>query len=80
MLSFSVDMCDCLTVDIIQYKLVETVCTFIFYYCSTFTPTALCDFRLIIAPFSRLSNGWIIKIGRDLDYFQRPEVRMSSFC
>ena len=30
MLSFSVDMCDCLTVDIIQYKLVETVCTFIF--------------------------------------------------
>ena len=74
-------MCVCLTVEL-QYKLVETVCSFTFLYITPLycTTNVLCDFRLIIAPFSRLSNGWIIKIGRGLDYFQRPEVRMSSLC
>jgi hypothetical protein len=27
----------------------------------------------------RLSNGWIIKIGRGLDYFKAPEAK-DSFC
>ena len=79
--SYSVDMCVCLTVDITVQASRDCV-----HFCySIIIPLLLqmpilCDFRLIIAPFSRLSNGWIIKIGRGLDYFQRPEVRMSSLC
>ena len=30
--------------------------------------------------FIRFSNGWIVRLGRGLDYFQRPKVSTFEVC
>lgn len=31
--------------------------------------------KILFTSLSRFSNGWIVKIGRGLDYFQKPKVK-----
>ena len=35
---------------------------------------------VVISPSLRFSNGWIVKIGRGLDYFQRPAGQSAIGC
>lgn len=39
-----------------------------------------CDHTLTVFKFvnfvNRFNNGWMIKIGRGLDYFKKPEVKI----
>ena len=42
------------------------------FYSQDQNPVAITAFRTVT--IVRFSNGWIVKMGRGLDYFQKPKV------